>query len=279
MIMPRGADQLLLPVNPLFIVASLVFALGFNLIPLGRQAAMPDLLALVLVFWNVHQPLRVGVGIAFVLGLLMDVHQGALVRPACARLHAAEFSGRDDPPPLAVVLGVRAGAAGVAAAGRRARRGARRAAGVGRQPARMAIADRADHRGGVVAGGGVDFVGSAAPCTRSGREPAAITGAGCHDDRTAQCRIRAGPLPRPLDRGRCVRPVRVRPARSASVVAAGLEARRAVDAGRGEPHRGGADRAEPRPDPRPQRRRAGHQLLGLHAGDHAVEAERHRPNR
>ena len=79
MIMPRGADQLLLPVNPLFIAASLVFALGFNLIPLGRQAAMPDLLALVLVFWNVHQPLRVGVGIAFLLGLLMDVHQGALL--------------------------------------------------------------------------------------------------------------------------------------------------------------------------------------------------------
>jgi len=78
MIMPRGADQLLLPVNPLFIAASLLLALGFNLIPLGRQAAMPDLLALVLVFWNVHQPLRVGVGIAFVLGLLMDVHQGAL---------------------------------------------------------------------------------------------------------------------------------------------------------------------------------------------------------
>ncbi len=78
MIMPRGADQLLLPVNPLFIVVSLLFALGFNLIPLGRQAAMPDLLALVLVFWNVHQPLRVGVGLAFVLGLLMDVHQGAL---------------------------------------------------------------------------------------------------------------------------------------------------------------------------------------------------------
>ena len=78
MIMPRGTDQLLLPVNPLFIAASLVFALGFNLIPLGRQASMPDLLALVLVFWNVHQPLRVGVGIAFLLGLLMDVHQGAL---------------------------------------------------------------------------------------------------------------------------------------------------------------------------------------------------------
>jgi len=79
MIMPRGSDQLLLPVNPLFIGLSLLVALGFNLLPLGRQAALPDLLALVIVFWNVHQPRRVGVGLAFVFGLLMDVHEGALL--------------------------------------------------------------------------------------------------------------------------------------------------------------------------------------------------------
>jgi hypothetical protein len=41
-------------------------------------------------------------------------------------------------------------------------------------------------------------------------------------------------------------------------------------AGRGQPHRRGAGGAQPRPDRRPQRRRAGQQLLGLHAGDHAV---------
>ncbi len=79
MIMPRGANQLLLPVNPIFIALSLLLALGFNLLPVGRQPAMPDLLALALVFWNVHQPRRVGVGLAFVFGLLMDVHQGALL--------------------------------------------------------------------------------------------------------------------------------------------------------------------------------------------------------
>ena len=32
-----------------------------------------------LVFWNVHQPRRVGVGVAFGFGLLIDVHQGALL--------------------------------------------------------------------------------------------------------------------------------------------------------------------------------------------------------
>jgi rod shape-determining protein MreD len=79
MIMPRGSDQLLLPVNPLFIGFTLLVALGFNLLPVGRHPALPDLLAVVLVFWNVHQPRRVGVGLAFLFGLLMDVHEGALL--------------------------------------------------------------------------------------------------------------------------------------------------------------------------------------------------------
>jgi len=35
MIMPRG-QQLLLPVNPLFIVVSLLAALALNMLPLGR---------------------------------------------------------------------------------------------------------------------------------------------------------------------------------------------------------------------------------------------------
>jgi rod shape-determining protein MreD len=79
MIMPRGSDQLLLPVNPFFIAFTLALALVFDLLPLGRQPAMPDMLAVALVFWNVHQPRRVGVGVAFLFGLVIDVHQGALL--------------------------------------------------------------------------------------------------------------------------------------------------------------------------------------------------------
>ena len=79
MIMPRGSDQLLLPVNPLFIGLSLLAAFAFNLLPLGRAPAMPDPLAVALVFRGVHQPRRVGVGLAFFFGLMMDVHQGALL--------------------------------------------------------------------------------------------------------------------------------------------------------------------------------------------------------
>ncbi len=78
MIMRRG-QPLLLPANPWFIWGSLLAALLVNMLPLGRSPWMPDLLALVLVFWSVHQPLRVGIATAFAFGLAMDVHQTALL--------------------------------------------------------------------------------------------------------------------------------------------------------------------------------------------------------
>jgi rod shape-determining protein MreD len=82
MIMPRG-QQLLLPARPLFIWSSLLLALainmGVNMGLTGRAPWVPDVLALVLLFWSIHQPLRIGVGTAFMLGLAMDVHQSALL--------------------------------------------------------------------------------------------------------------------------------------------------------------------------------------------------------
>ncbi len=71
-------SALLAPAAPSFIWGSLFVALLLNLLPAGPTAWMPDFLALALVFWNVHQPRRVGIGAAFVAGLLMDVHNGAL---------------------------------------------------------------------------------------------------------------------------------------------------------------------------------------------------------
>ena len=76
--MPRG-NELLMPANPVFIWVSLLLAFGLNLLPWGRWAGVPDVLAVAVVFWNVHQPRRVGVGGAFLFGLIMDVHQGALL--------------------------------------------------------------------------------------------------------------------------------------------------------------------------------------------------------
>ena len=77
--MPRAEDQLLLPVNPLFVWFTLLLAFALNVVPLGRVPLMPDFLALVLVFWNVNQSRRVGVGVAFAFGLMMDVHDGAVL--------------------------------------------------------------------------------------------------------------------------------------------------------------------------------------------------------
>ncbi len=78
-LMPRGSDQLLLPVNPWFLWFTLLVATTLDMLPFGRVAALPDFLAVTLVVWNVHQPRRVGIGIAFLFGLLIDVHQGAVL--------------------------------------------------------------------------------------------------------------------------------------------------------------------------------------------------------
>ena len=79
----RPGQQLLLPANPFFIWTSLIAAMLLNMLQnmglWGRAAWAPDVLAVVLVFWTVHQPQRVGIGAAFVFGLMMDVHQGGLL--------------------------------------------------------------------------------------------------------------------------------------------------------------------------------------------------------
>ena len=82
MIMPVG-QRLLLPARPAFIWGSLALAFFLNIFLntalLGRASWAPDLLAIVLIFWTVHQTNRVGIGAAFIFGLLMDVHQGSLM--------------------------------------------------------------------------------------------------------------------------------------------------------------------------------------------------------
>ena len=79
----RPGQPLLLPASPLFIWVSLLVALLINMLVnmafLGRAPWGPDVLALTLVFWSVHQPQRVSVGAAFVFGLAMDVHHTALL--------------------------------------------------------------------------------------------------------------------------------------------------------------------------------------------------------
>ena len=77
--MQTRPEYLLLPPSRAFIAFSIAVAFVLNILPWGQLPVVPDFLALVLVFWNVHQPRKAGMGIAFVTGLLMDVHAAALL--------------------------------------------------------------------------------------------------------------------------------------------------------------------------------------------------------
>ena len=81
--MPKGTRQLLLPAKPAFIWATIFASFAFNIVAnfmLGGWVAWaPDLLALSLVFWSLHQPQRVSMSAAFLFGLAMDVHQTTLL--------------------------------------------------------------------------------------------------------------------------------------------------------------------------------------------------------
>lgn len=72
-------QRILLPASPLFIGFTLIIALLVNLLPWRSVTGLPDLLALVIVFWAVHQPRRVSVGLAWLLGLVMDAGNGTLL--------------------------------------------------------------------------------------------------------------------------------------------------------------------------------------------------------
>jgi rod shape-determining protein MreD len=70
---------ILLPASPLFIAVSLIAAFLLNLLPTGQIPGVPDFVALVLVFWSIHEPRKIGISIAFLMGLLMDVHEATLL--------------------------------------------------------------------------------------------------------------------------------------------------------------------------------------------------------
>lgn len=72
-------QYILLPASSLFIATSLIVAFALNLLPWGHTPGVPDFVALILVFWSIHQPRKVGIGIAFFMGLMMDVHDASLL--------------------------------------------------------------------------------------------------------------------------------------------------------------------------------------------------------
>jgi rod shape-determining protein MreD len=73
-------QEILLPVRVGFIVFSLIAALLLNLLPWSGVALWlkPDFVALVVLYWCIEQPRRIGFVAAWLLGLFMDVADGTL---------------------------------------------------------------------------------------------------------------------------------------------------------------------------------------------------------
>ena len=72
---PARPEEILLPVKPWFVLITLLVGLALKMLPLSgvALAVKPDFLALVLLYWCIQEPRLIGVGIAWCLGLLMDV--------------------------------------------------------------------------------------------------------------------------------------------------------------------------------------------------------------
>ncbi|MCS6996484.1 MAG: rod shape-determining protein MreD [Casimicrobiaceae bacterium] len=73
-------EDILLPPRAWFVVLTLLLAFVLNRLPLSGMALAlrPDFFALVLLYWCIHQPRWVGIGVAWLCGLCTDVAEANL---------------------------------------------------------------------------------------------------------------------------------------------------------------------------------------------------------
>jgi len=78
---PVARDVAKVPASVGLMFFSLVAAFLFSALPWSGRwlLARPDLVLLVLIFWTVHEPRSIGQGMAFFMGLLMDVSDSMLL--------------------------------------------------------------------------------------------------------------------------------------------------------------------------------------------------------
>jgi len=73
-------QELLKPASGQFMALTLFIGLMLNLLPWSGTALLlrPDFLAITLLFWSIREPLRMGIGVAWGMGLMVDVADGVL---------------------------------------------------------------------------------------------------------------------------------------------------------------------------------------------------------
>ena len=75
-----GAPEIRRPVSNVFIVLTILMALFLNALPWEGVWLLlrPDFVAVVLLYWCTHNPLRIGVGLSWLVGMLADVADSSL---------------------------------------------------------------------------------------------------------------------------------------------------------------------------------------------------------
>jgi len=88
-------QEFLLPATGTFIVLSIAAALLLNWLPWqGLWLALrPDFVALVLLYWCTHKPHRIGIGIAFIVGIVADVADSSLFGQHALSYSVLAFGG------------------------------------------------------------------------------------------------------------------------------------------------------------------------------------------
>ena len=88
-------QEFLLPASNTFLVLSVLAALLLNWLPWHGiwLALRPDFVALVLLYWCTHKPYRVGIGVAWMIGILADVADASLFGQHALAYSVLAFGG------------------------------------------------------------------------------------------------------------------------------------------------------------------------------------------
>ena len=88
-------QEFLLPASNMFVFVSMFAALMLNWLPWNGiwLALRPDFVALVLLYWCTHKPHRIGIGIAWILGILADVGDSSLFGQHALSYSVLAFGG------------------------------------------------------------------------------------------------------------------------------------------------------------------------------------------
>ena len=102
------SSRILLPVKMWFVYLTLFIALFLNYIPTGHLPAVPDFVVLVLAFWCVREPLKIGIGAGFVPQILNTAIYDEII---CVKNDDAFATARQMATEEGLLVGISSGAA------------------------------------------------------------------------------------------------------------------------------------------------------------------------